>query len=371
MAKPRPRSARKTAASRRRRPAAATASAAGPLTLEQARTLARAKAPMRTVRRAAARATRQTTLADIGNTRAALADAQRKERQRRIDEYRATLAILKQRGVKAPATARARRRAGAPVVTAAAATVTTPLQILAEGDSWFDYPKPFFGGGVVPRLESLIGVPILNLAKAGDEARYMLGVDERRTLTTQLTNGCPAGGPWDVLLFSGGGNDIVDDPMCLWLRDFTPATPAAALIDQPRFATALALVRAAYEDLITVRDRVSPGTHLLFHCYDFAIPDGRGVCTLGPWMKPAFDLRGYPSLAARTPVVKEMLQQFAMMLAQVVAGHPNVSLVNGQGLLTPQPSSWDNELHPRGAGFDKHAQLFRTTLQAAFPGRVF
>ncbi len=73
----------------------------------------------------------------------------------------------------------------------------------------------------------------------------------------------------------------------------------------------------------------------------------------------------------RTPVVKEMLQQFAMMLAQVVAGHPNVSLVNGQGLLTPQPASWDNELHPKGAGFDKHAQLFRSTLQAAFPGRVF
>lgn len=370
MAKTRRRSVR-SAPKARRRAATTRAAPAGPLTLEQARTLARAKAPIRAIRRSAARATRQTTLADIGNTRAALADAQRKERQRRIDEYRATLAILKQRGVKAPTAPRAKRTARAHALTAAPATVTTPLQILAEGDSWFDYPKPFFGGGIVPRLESLIGVPILNLAKAGDEARYMLGVDERRTLTTQLVNGCPAGGPWDVLLFSGGGNDIVDDPMCLWLRDFTPGTPPAGLIDQPRFDTALALVRAAYEDLIAVRDLVSPGTQLLFHCYDFAIPDGRGVCTLGPWMKPAFDLRGYPTLAARTPVVKEMLQQFAMMLAQVVAGHPNVSLVNGQGLLAPQASSWDNELHPKGAGFDKHAQLFRSTLQAAFPGRVF
>jgi hypothetical protein len=26
-----------------------------------------------------------------------------------------------------------------------------PLQIFAEADSWFDYPVPFFGGGIIPR----------------------------------------------------------------------------------------------------------------------------------------------------------------------------------------------------------------------------
>ena len=46
----------------------------------------------------------------------------------------------------------------------------------------------------------------------------MLGVEERAILTEHLTNGCPAGGPWDVLLFSGGGNDIVGNPMALWVR---------------------------------------------------------------------------------------------------------------------------------------------------------
>jgi hypothetical protein len=54
-----------------------------------------------------------------------------------------------------------------------------PLQIFAEADSWFDYPVPFFGGGIIPRLENRLGVPILNLAKAGDEVRCMLGVEER------------------------------------------------------------------------------------------------------------------------------------------------------------------------------------------------
>ena len=199
----------------------------------------------------------------------------------------------------------------------------------------------------------------------------MLGVEERKELITQLTNGCPAGGPWDALLFSGGGNDIVDDPMCLWVRDFVPNVPPASLIHQARFDTALALVRAGYEDLIAVRDAVSPTTHLVFQCYDFALPDGRGICNLGPWLKPTFDLRGFPSQATRFSVVKEMLQQFALMLQTVAAGHQRVSVINGQGLLAPQTSSWDNELHPEGAGFAKHAALFRTTLKAIFPGRVF
>ena len=74
--------------------------------------------------------------------------------------------------------------------------------------------------------------------------------------------------------------------------------PPAGLIHQPRFDAALALVRAGYEDLIALRDQLSPTTHLVFHGYDFAIPDGRGICHLGPWLKPTFDLRKFPNRAA-------------------------------------------------------------------------
>jgi hypothetical protein len=58
----------------------------------------------------------------------------------------------------------------------------------------------------------------------------------------------------------------------------------AQLIDQPRFDSALALVRAGYEDLIGLRDQLSPTTHILLQQYDYAIPDGRGICNKGPRM---------------------------------------------------------------------------------------
>ncbi len=133
--------------------------------------------------------------------------------------------IMKRRGARRAAPKGAAKRRRAP---GAAAAGFQPLQVFAEGDSWFDYPPFLFKGGIIPRLESRLGVPILNLAKAGDEVRFMLGVEQRMRLAECLTEGCPAGGPWDVLLFSGGGNDIVDNPMALWIRDWDPNVPPAA-----------------------------------------------------------------------------------------------------------------------------------------------
>jgi hypothetical protein len=355
---------------------AKAAPAAGPVTLAEAKAIAMAKQP-----KAAARAVRKAVAppaspAAVGIERKKLRAEQRKEIARRVREYKATMTIMKQRGArrspsKAPAKVPAKARRGGPVAKGDGGGFV-PLQIVAEGDSWFDYPVPFFGGGIIPRLEDRLGVPILNLAKAGDEVRYMLGVEERIRLSDVLNSGCPAGGPWDVLLFSGGGNDIVDNPMALWVKDFDATIPAAAHLHPARFATALGLVRAGYEDLIALRDRLSPTTHLVFQGYDFAIPSGHGICHLGPWLKPTFDLRGFPSLAAAQPVVTAMLQQFAQMLTSLATapGVNNVTFINGQGTLRPQLSSWHNELHPSRSGFDLFADLFQTKLKALFPTRV-
>lgn len=352
---------KKTSRSRRSTRAAATAS--GPVTLAQARALATGRAPI--ARGTKALAAPAAAPATVGLARRTLERQQREERRRRIKEYKATLAVMKKRGVKGLAPA-----AGMVRAARARAAESAPLQMFAEGDSWFEYPVPFFGGGIIPRLEDLLGVPILNLAKAGDEVRYMLGVDERKILIEQFTKGCPAGGPWDAMLFSGGGNDIVDDPMVLWIRNFNATLPPEALIHQARLDAALTLVRAGYEDLIGLRDSLSPQTHLFFHGYDFAIPDGRGICHLGPWLKPTFDLRGFPNENARFEVMKILLTRFASLMHAFETSHEKVTFINGQGTLTPKPSSWHNELHPAKKGFEAFAALFHQRIKAVFPNRV-
>ena len=335
-----------------------------PLTLEEAQAIARSARPARTVRRAVAKAA--PTDAAVAKEQHALESERDRERKRRETEYRDVMKLLERNGVRksAPA-AKGRRKA-----VRRAPAVANPLRIMAEGDSWFEYPVPFFGGGIIPRLEKRLGVPILNLAGAGDEVRFMLGVAQRKRLVRAFQEGSPAGGAWDVVLFSGGGNDITDNPMALWIRDYVLAQPPAKLIHQQRFDAALAMVRAGYEDLITLRNQLSPNTHLVFHGYDFAFPSGKGICGKGPWLKPTFDLRGFPTTNTDAfHVVKTMLQQFLAMLNSVAAA-ANVSVVATQGTLAPQLASWHNELHPSDAGFDKIAEKFQQHLKQKFAGRV-
>jgi hypothetical protein len=341
-----------------------TTAGTGPVTLAEAKAWARAKDPRLAKRAIRKSAAPPASPASVGLERKKLEKERREEIKNRVREYKATMEIMKRRGARRE---RAVKSKGKAAIVKGGGSFA-PLQIFAEGDSWFDYPALFFGG-IIPRLERRLGVPILNLAKAGDEVRYMLGVAERTLLARHLRDGCPAGGPWDVLLFSGGGNDIVDNPMALWVKDWNPSLPPAHHIHKARFETALALVRAGYEDLIAMRDTLSPGTHLIFQGYDFAIPDGRGICHLGPWLKPTFDLRKFPSRAAAQEVVKAMLQQFAVMLTSLAAA-PKVSFINGQGTLAPQPASWHNELHPAATGFDKFADIFHRELKRLFPDRV-
>lgn len=333
----------------------------GPVTIEEARALARARRPVRALRRG--KVATAATIGTVGLERRKLEIAVREENNRRIAEYKETLRIMKDRGVADPKQPPRRRALAAP-------KVTRPLQAFAEGDSWFDYPAPFFGGGIIPRLEKLLGVPILSLAKAGDEVRFMLGVEERKIIIKQLTKGCPAGGPWDVMMFSGGGNDIVDNPMALWIKDFDPGIPVVDHIHTQRLDAALALVQAGYEDLIELRNSLSPTTKLILQGYDFAIPDGRGICHLGPWLKPTFDLRKFQDQPKAAQVVKVMLERFAAMLTKLASAHPDVIFVNTQGTLPAVPSSWHNELHPSKKGFDQFARRFQVELQALFPDKV-
>lgn len=361
---------------------------AGPLTLSQAQAIAgvqteparlaasaRRTAVPRALPSAAARApaafTSGTSPTPVAQERRRLKINEKEELKQRKREYKATMALLQSRGVKGLPEAAPARPAGRGVSGMPAAAVRTgPLRIFAEGDSWFDYPVPFFGGGLVPRLESRLGVPILNLAKAGDETRFMLGVEQRQLIAQHLREGCPDGTPWELMLFSGGGNDIVAQPLALWLNDFVAGASIGKMLNQDRYDSALALVRAAYEDLIKIRNLISPETTLAFHAYDFAIPDGRGICHMGPWLKPAFDVHGFPGdLVSSTAVVREMLKQFRTMLKDL-AKSSNVLFIDAQGTLAPVPASWHNEMHPSKGGFNQIADKFSSDIKTLFPGRV-
>ena len=128
--------------------AEAVAPATGPVTLDEAVALAQIKRPELAVQAVRATAAPPSPAA-VGAERAKLRKEQREEHARRIREYKATMTIMKARGARRPRLKGFKAGEGEP--TAEDAESFVPLQILAEGDSWFDYPA-FIGGGIIPRL---------------------------------------------------------------------------------------------------------------------------------------------------------------------------------------------------------------------------
>ncbi len=290
--------------------------------------------------------------------------AAERERRRRLDEYDAEVARLSGSEPSEDAPSQDRPRT-------ARRAVPPRLRILAEGDSWFDFPfggRALRGGDVIERLRELVPYPIMNLAVRGDDTRRMLGVAQRERLIELLED---EERDFNVLLFSGGGNDIAGDCFRLWLRERDNTLPPCAPPDPvftPAFDHALGVVRAAYEDLLDLRDQVAaqtPGRRIavFLHAYDWAIPSGRGVCGFGPWLKPSLDDRGWLDPAEARGVVRLALGRFARMLEGVAAGRPDVWVVPTQGLLGD--GDWHDELHPNRRGFAAIAGAFRETMGRA------
>ena len=247
---------------------------------------------------------------------------------------------------------------------ALAATGAAPLQVLAEGDSWFNYPVPFTGGGIIDHLERMAPINALNLAHYGDPVQTILGVHQRERLEQYLGD---ASNGFQALLFSGGGNDLVGDQFCLWLRDHGPGLPPDQAFDDGRVGDIIDVVAAGYRDLIAIRDRVAPTCVIFVHAYDFPQPSDVGVCGFGPWLKPSLDYRGWTNPADQFLAAKHLLLRFRDILTGLAG--PNFVLVPTQGLLDPS-NDWANEIHPNRAGFTKMATAFQAALAARFPGVV-
>jgi len=283
---------------------------------------------------------------------------------------RLTAAVAMRRGLAAA-------RAGTPVPK-------TPLDFLAIGDSWFEYPLdgngPSFAGNTAIVAQTQLGSMgdppphILNQALHGQATTAMLSYENQQTLidllgdSTQWLNeqtGLP-----DAILVSGGGDDLVGDQLAIYL-DY-----GGGGLNNQRFQGILDSVQASYFDLFAFRDRFAKGVPIIGHCYDYAIPNNaHPICVASAWLSPSLTFAGYEYNQGLT-IVSQMIDKFHDMLA-ALAGDPanNFMLIDTRNTLTrnaSQPNGWANEIHPYFDGFTALANKFLTALRAtpAFQGRI-
>jgi hypothetical protein len=251
--------------------------------------------------------------------------------------------------------------------------------LLADGDSWFDYP---LGQDVLDYLYNYFKHRVTKLARAGstlNELVYgpgdLLQSDPSQG-TTRLTEVVRKlrEQTFDAFLFSGGGNDIAGPEF------FSFVNHAASHLTNPNAEVLHGVVSAtfqkAYEDMIEVlqaeAEKQKIKLPIFVHGYDYPWPDGRGAVALGivgPWFDATFQKKGYPfehhdqqQLLKRRTILNQFIDAFNAMLDAIEKKYTGiVQKVPLLGTL-PNIDQWANELHPTNPGFLAIAWKFNNQL---------
>lgn len=243
--------------------------------------------------------------------------------------------------------------------------------VIAEGDSWFDYPLH----DVLKDLEDLHGYDVESVAHLGDTVEDMAysggQLDE---LSRRIEKALRSGRRPKAILVSGGGNDIAGDAFAFLLNHAAAAGAGlnaeivSGVIDtrlRDAYLTILHAITLVCEALL------GETVPIIVHGYDHAVPDGRGFLggwslLPGPWLEPGFRRKGYAA-KARAPVVVELIDRFNAMLRDV-SRRPelrHVKYLNLRGTLASGASYkewWANELHPTRKGFEAVAKKFAALI---------
>jgi len=248
------------------------------------------------------------------------------------------------------------------------------IGIIAEGDSWFAYPRKFIAFGadinLIHHLEEKVSgtdsVNLLRLASSGDEAVDMTSGKQFKTLYKILKKNKDH---IHILMFSGGGNDIVGkNDMLPLLNEYEEGFSFLDCINLTRFNQKLEAIMLSYRRIISLCDDIVPQAKIITHTYDIPKPWDQGgeffwgCIKTKPWIYPYMIQRGIPT-DLHFPVIEYMLTKLGKKLLEL-EDDPSVNgslvVVNTQGTLVPgSTQDWLNEIHPTSEGFKKiHSKIY-------------
>jgi hypothetical protein len=257
------------------------------------------------------------------------------------------------------------------------ALVDRTVRVAAEGDSWFSYFPPH---DVLAMLRSRTWdgweYDVVDRSKAGAMLNDMVYGRDMVDTYDLIERQRP-----EVVLFSGGGNDIAGPELftMLYHKKAIQLTAGLPRINRNILKGLVAEVFSrAYLDLIgLLRYKLehigTPRVPIVLHGYDYAIPDGRGWAgglgpLPGPWLDPSLTRKGYDrreDAVVRRAIIRELIDAFNEMLGDVARKSANTHYVDLRGTLTD--AQWANELHPTKAGFLAVTAKIERTIRRVVP----
>ena len=249
--------------------------------------------------------------------------------------------------------------------------------LVAEGDSWFDYP---LFDDVLERLQWEYDYDIRHSAHHGDtlesmaydNKQYKKFITELKKLQKKIPDGPK------TILISGGGNDIAHHELYVLLNHANSLTPelnidlVKMLIRERLRDSMLTLIGAISKECAVIFK--NPEIPLIVHGYANPVPDGRGYLggfwsLPGPWLNPSFREKGYinpnDDLSDETRMMKTLIDAYNDVLNEISSKLPHVHYVNVTCLFkSPKyKEDWADELHPTEKLFEKVAGAFDKVIK--------
>ena len=255
------------------------------------------------------------------------------------------------------------------------------LNIVSEGDSWFAYPPKWIIFGKPSNLISHISkwtnkkANFYSMASNGDEAVDMVSGKQKHQLVevlrwhTKRKNRKPV----DLLLFSGGGNDVVgsNDFERFLNSDGASYTTAQQCVNIVRLDRKIQQIGLAFHELLDIRDHYSPETIVITHTYDYPYPSLVGGVFLGgliktkAWMKRFMDAAKIKE-ELQADVIKIFMEKIGNELLTISSSRDKFIVVETRETLIGE-KEWLNEIHPTSDGFEVIAKKIFDKMKGEFP----
>jgi lysophospholipase L1-like esterase len=250
--------------------------------------------------------------------------------------------------------------------------------LVAEGDSWFDFP---LFDDVLERLQWQYRYDVRHSAHHGDtlesmaydNKQYKKFISELKKVKEKLPQGPKA------ILISGGGNDIAHHELYVLLNHANALKPALnddlikMLIKERLRDSMLTLIGAISRECAVIFE--NPKIPVIVHGYANPVPDGRGYlggywALPGPWLNPSFREKGYitpkDDLCDETRMMRLLIKEYNKVLKEISEKLPHVHYVNVACLFkNPEyKEDWADELHPTEQIFGEVAGAFDKVIKA-------
>lgn len=211
-------------------------------------------------------------------------------------------------------------------------------RIVSEGDSWFQYPVL-----LKDTIDYLMEpYAIYSLGAAGDLLKNM--ADKQEYVSAIRETGA------DILLLSGGGNDLVaGGALASHLEEFDPDLMAEDYL-LPSFQALLDDALKHYSRMFTQVHQLFPHVSILCHGYDYPVPNK------DRWLGKPMEQRGIRDRSLQKAIARCMMDQFNRRLRRAAKAMPNVTYINCRTVVGD--SRWHDGLHPNNAGYADVARKF-------------